>query len=187
GRVSALLLYELINRPDIVKRLLEEIDDAYSGGTPTMRELRNMVLLRNCVKEIFRRRPIAPAVPRYVVESFEFEGYTIPKGTFVFFAICVPHFDPRYFADPFTFDPDRYLPPRNEALQANVYTPFGLGQHVCLSIGLIETVTMAATMGVLRDVEMELHPKDYKMRVVVSPMPGPANLKFRITGKRKHT
>jgi CRP-like cAMP-binding protein/cytochrome P450 len=187
GRVTAFLLYELLNRPDIVKRLVEEIDGVYSGGMPTMRELRDMVLLRNCVKEIFRRRPIAPAVPRYVVETFEFQGYTIPKGTFVFFAICVPHFDPQYFADPFTFDPDRYLPPRNEALQANVYTPFGLGQHVCLSIGLIETVTMIATMGVLRNVELELHPRDYRMKVVASPMPGPANLKLRVTGKRQLT
>src|SRR6516162_755095 len=106
GRIAAFLLYELFHRPEILIRLVEEIDAAYANGTPTMREMRNMTTLRNCVKEILRHRPIAPAVPRYVVETFDFAGYTIPAGSFVFFAVCVPHFDPEYFADPYTFDPD---------------------------------------------------------------------------------
>ncbi len=186
GRVTGFLLHELLHRPDLISRLTNEIDAAYANGTPTMRELREMTTLQNCVKEIFRHRPIAPAVPRFVVETFEFDGYTIPAGSFVFFAISVPHFDPHYFADPMKFDPDRYLPPRSEAMRANAYSPFGLGTHACLSIGLVQTITMITTLAVLRTVKLELHPKDYKLRVVLTPMPGPANLKVRVVAKRQH-
>ncbi len=186
GRIGGFLLYELFHRPEVLDRLVAEIDAAYSAGTPTMRELRKMTLLRSCVKEILRYRPIAPAVPRYVVETFEFEGYTIPAGSFVFFAICVPHFDSRYFVDPFTFDPDRYLPPRSEAMRSSAYAAYGLGSHACLSIGLVETITMITMAGVLRTVELSLHPENCKLRVVVNPMPGPGNVQLLVKSKRKH-
>jgi cytochrome P450 len=84
GRVGAFLIYELLQKPEILARLRAEIDAAYSDGTPTMRELRSMTLLRNCVREIIRYRPIAPAVPRFARETFEFEGYSVPAGSFVF-------------------------------------------------------------------------------------------------------
>jgi cytochrome P450/CRP-like cAMP-binding protein len=185
GRVGAFLLYELLQRPELLARLRAEIDAAYSAGTPTMRELRNMTFLRNCVKEIIRYRPIAPAVPRFALQAFEFEGYSVPAGSFVFFAICVPHFDPNYFENPYQFDPDRYAAPRSEALRPYAYSPYGLGAHACLSMGLIETITMITTLGVLRTTELEVHPKDYKIRVIVNPMPGPSNVKFRVTERRK--
>ena len=35
------------------------------------------------------------------------------------------------FPDPFTFDIDRYLPPRNEHYSPG-YAPFGLGTHKCM-------------------------------------------------------
>lgn len=46
GRVSAFLFYELIRQPEILGRLVAEIDAGYCNGTPTMRELRNMTTLR---------------------------------------------------------------------------------------------------------------------------------------------
>jgi CRP-like cAMP-binding protein len=126
-------------------------------------------------------------VPRYALQTFEFAGYTIPAGSYIFFAICVPHFDPRYFSDPLVFDPDRYLPPRSEGLRANAYAPYGLGAHACLSVGLVETITMITMIGLLRTIELTLHPKNYKLRVVVNPMPGPGNVQFRVTTQRRHT
>jgi CRP-like cAMP-binding protein/cytochrome P450 len=186
GRIGGFLLYELFQRPEILARLVAEVDGAYANGTPTMRELRNMTTLRNCVKEILRHRPIAPAVPRYVLQTFQFAGHKIPAGSFVFFAVCVPHFDPQYFADPFTFDPDRYLPPRSEAMRSNAYAAYGLGTHACLSIGLVETITMITMIGLLRTTELSLQPKNYKMRIVVNPMPGPGNVRLRVERKRQH-
>jgi CRP-like cAMP-binding protein len=44
---------------------------------------------------------------------------------------------------------------------------------------------MITTLGVLRTVELEVHPKDYKVRVIVNPMPGPSNVKVRVTQKRE--
>ena len=73
----------------------------------------------------------------YMSKDFDFEGYTIPQGSYVFVAVVVPHFDTRYFTNPREFEPDRFAQPRSEGARPYVYAPFGLGLHVCPSAGLI--------------------------------------------------
>jgi cytochrome P450/CRP-like cAMP-binding protein len=187
GRISAFMLYELMKRPDLVQRITSEIDAAYAKGTPGLEDVWHMTTLRNCVKECFRRHPIAPAVPRYAVEDFEFAGCTVPKGSYVFFAISVPHFDERYFADPYKFDPDRYLPPRSEGSRGRAYSPWGLGRHACLSTGFVETVSMVTMVGLFRTLEVALDPADYKLKVRPTPLPAPVGeLCLRVLAQRRH-
>ena len=187
GRIAAFLLYELMRDSWLMARLVAEIDGAYDEGTPGLDRIWRMSLLRNCVRETFRRWPIAPTVPRYSVADFTFAGYDIPKDSYIFFGICVPHFDARYFPDPYRFDPDRFAPPRSEGARANAYAPYGLGRHVCLSPGFVETVTMTTVIGLLRTLEIALHPPGYVMRVRPKPIPVPSGkLALRVVAQRSH-
>jgi sterol 14-demethylase len=48
-------------------------------------------------------------------------------------SIALSHLDPKCFADPLRFDPDRFAAPREEDLkQPWGYVPFGGGRHRCL-------------------------------------------------------
>jgi cytochrome P450/CRP-like cAMP-binding protein len=173
GRICASLLYALLKHEPILNRVRHEIDRPYSRGMPALQDLQGMATLRNCFKETLRLYTIAPAVPRYAARTFDFHGYTIPEGSYVFVAVVVPHFDDRLFTNPDEFDPDRFAQPRSEGSRPYAYSPFGLGLHVCPSAGLVETVVMTTMCGLLRKLDFELDPPDYKLRSRVDPVPGP--------------
>jgi len=186
GRICATMLYALLKHPSILKIVQTEIDAAFAEGTPTLKTIRRMTMLHNCIKETHRRYPVAPAVPRFAARTFEFAGYTIPRGTYLFVAVVLPHFDERYFADPYKFDPARFAPPRSEAARPHVYAPYGIGTHVCLSVGLVETVVMTTMAALLHTLNLELHPPDYEMRTAIDPVPGPeSRFRLRVVGRRQ--
>ena len=60
-------------------------------------------------------------------------GYRIPVGSLVGASPSVSNRDPQAFADAETFDPTRYLEPREEDV-ANPWSwiPFGAGRHRCV-------------------------------------------------------
>ena len=64
---------------------------------------------------------------RYASADAEVGGVPVPKGASVVVAIAAANRDPRRFADPDTFDPDR---PDNRPLS------FGAGPHFCLGAAL---------------------------------------------------
>lgn len=173
GRVSAYLLYALLRNPELMERLRREVDAAWTAGPPTAALLRRMPLLGSTIKETYRLFPIAVAVPRTAATTFEFAGHRIQEGTTVFIAVVVPHFDPEVFADPHEFQPDRFLPPRNEHARPGAYSPYGLGRHACLAVGMVETAVAVTVAGLLRTLRFELSPPDYEIRSVLDPVPGP--------------
>jgi CRP-like cAMP-binding protein len=179
GGFCATILYALSKHEAILKSVRAEVDAAFANGIPTLRDLRRMTTLSNCLKEIHRRYPIAPVVPRYAAKAFEFDGYTIPEGSYVFVAIVVPHFDERYFVNPYTFDPDRFAPPRSEGARPYAFCPYGLGKHVCMSVGLVEVVVMATITGLLRTLDLKLDPPGYEIRFSSNPVPRPEDA-FRL-------
>jgi cytochrome P450 len=65
---------------------------------------------------------------REVIADIEFEGFSIPTGTTVRLCMWEAHHDEAAFADPFRFDPTRFVsgPPPQE-----VFAPFGLDHHQC--------------------------------------------------------
>ena len=179
GGICSTIVYALLTHPHILKAVREEADAAFADGIPSLRDLRRMTKLANCLKEIHRRYPVAPVVPRYAARTFEFGGYTIPKNSFVFVAIVVPHFDERYFVNPYAFDPDRFAPPRSEGARPYAFCPYGLGRHVCLSVGLVEVVVLATLCGLLRTLDFELDPPGYEIRFSTAPVPTPEKA-FRV-------
>jgi CRP-like cAMP-binding protein len=102
-------------------------------------------------------------------------------------AITAPLFDGRYFQDPEKFDPDRFAPPRSEGVQAHAFSPYGVGRHACLSIGMMEMMVMAMTCGLLRTLDLEIDPPDYEIETAPNPIPGPkASFRIRVRSQRAH-
>jgi cytochrome P450 len=63
---------------------------------------------------------------RTVKSDFTFERLLFPKGAMVRVCVWESHKDAAIFADPFTFDPQRFLDSTPER-----YAPFGLDRHQC--------------------------------------------------------
>jgi cytochrome P450 len=183
-RISAYMLYELLRHPNLLQQVRDEVDAAFDGGLD-MAALRRMRWMHGVYMETLRMYPIAGALPRYVAQSFEFGGHTIEAGQLVFIATGVCHFLPQFYPDPYTFDPLRYSEPRNEHHQPGAFAAFGLGQRTCLSAGLGDAIIMTLIATLLRNVELELSPRDYTMKSVVAPIPGPEKrFSVRVIGQR---
>jgi cytochrome P450 len=84
-------------------------------------------ILDAVVSESFRYETGVPLTWREVVEPFELDGVTCPKGSVLFINMMTANRDPTIWNDVETFNPRRFLEPDAPRLIA-----FGGGMHHCL-------------------------------------------------------
>ncbi|CAA7052118.1 unnamed protein product [Microthlaspi erraticum] len=134
---------EMVNNPDILERLREEID-AVVGKTRLIQEkdLPNLPFLQALVKEGLRLHPPAALLVRTCQESCEIKGLYIPEKTTLVVNAYHAMRDPDYWEHPDEFRPERFLDSlrseqeeemREKALK---YLPFGSGRRGCLGENL---------------------------------------------------
>ena len=135
--------------------------------------------------ECLRLYPIVPMSIRNVMNACVVEDYQLPVGTRVYIAQTASHYMEDVFPAPFTFDIDRYLPPRNEHLSAG-YAPHGLGTHKCLGSRWLDLQLAVNVLMVAHYFNIEVSPRNYKLKFSPLPSLKPSkNLKFRIAGQRR--
>jgi cytochrome P450 len=109
------------------------------------------------------------AIGRQAIKPFDAGGYHLPAKTNVVILQWTLHRDPRFWADPEVFDPERWSPSgaRYRVLPRFAYFPFGAGPRVCIGAGfaMMEAILLLAT--VAQRFEMKLAPKQ-KVRMLPS-------------------
>jgi cytochrome P450 len=91
-------------------------------------------LLKATLLEIERLFPAAPVLARTVAEAFDFHGYTLAKGTKVLHLQTLPHFLEEIYADPYRFDPARWV---DRDYPRKAQGTYGGSTHLCLGINLV--------------------------------------------------
>lgn len=121
----------MIRFEHVQRKAQEEIDRVVgTDRLPTVGDRENLPYVDAIVKEASRWWPVAPmGFPHTVTEDLEFNGLYIPKGASIIAAIWWFLHDPDVYADPESFDPDRFLPPRNEPDPTTEV--FGYGRRIC--------------------------------------------------------
>src|SRR5262249_34203693 len=143
------LFYCLARRPQAAALVHRELDAVLGGREPTADDLPRLSYTERVVKETLRLYPPAVAVfMRQALADVEVAGYTLPRGSLVQLFPYVCQRDPRWFPEPETFDPDRFLPERQQALPQFAYFPFGGGPRVCVgnTFAMMEMTLVAATL-----------------------------------------
>jgi cytochrome P450 len=89
------------------------------------------VLRMATIHEVQRTRPVIVATSRVVVadDGFELGEWRIPKGHRVVVSASMIHNDPRFFDDPLTFAPDRFVDRKPDTY---TWVPFGGGTRRCI-------------------------------------------------------
>jgi cytochrome P450 len=100
------------------------------------------------VKETLRVRPVIPAVMRQLKAPLTLGPYTLPPGTTVAPAVILMHSDPRFFAEPQAFRPERFL----DDAEGSTYTwiPFGGGRRRCIGAAFASFEMRVALRTILR-------------------------------------
>jgi cytochrome P450 len=138
----------LSQHPDVERRLHQEIDAVLDDRRAGADDVARLPYTRMVLAESMRCYPPAWGIGRRAIEDVEIGGYTIPRGTVVLFSQYLLHRDPRFFPEPERFDPDRWLPERQQARPRFAYFPFGGGNRVCIgeSFAWMEGILVLATL-----------------------------------------
>lgn len=152
------LMMVLPSHPDIWEKARQEQEALNIQERVTMEHLRQMPYLDQLLKEIERLYPPVPAGFRGVVEEFEFNGYRVPKGWTALYMINAAHLDPAVYRDPYTFDPDRFGPERNEGSVPFSLVGFGGGPRICVGYAFAQQEMKVLLSHLLRKYTWELVP-----------------------------
>ncbi|MCY3625726.1 MAG: cytochrome P450 [Candidatus Dadabacteria bacterium] len=180
-------LYAMASQPELYEKIQSEADALFSNGDPTGKDLTpaNLEITDRFVNECLRVYPIVPMSMRGVVNTFTIEGYEIPQGARINIAQTAPHYMEDSFPDPFSFDIDRYLPPRNEHKKPG-YAPYGLGPHTCLGNRWM-TLHMAVNLLIIAHYfTLRVYPENYKLGITAFPSMKPnKKLKFHVAEQKR--
>ena len=131
-----------------------------------------------------RMYPIVPMSMRHVMNSCVVEDCELPVGSKVIIAQTASHYMKDVFPDPFKFDIDLYLPPRNEHRSPG-YAPYGLGTHTCLGSRWMELQLAVNGLMVAHYFTLKVSPENFKLRFNPLPSMKPSKkLKFLIAEQR---
>ncbi|KAI1286250.1 Cytochrome P450 9e2 [Halotydeus destructor] len=144
------MFYQLALNPDIQERLYEEVK---SLTEVTYESINKLPYLEAVINETLRMHPPALDMNRKALVDYKLPGtdIVVPKGCRVEMPLIAVHYNEQYFANPFKFDPERFLPHNRDQLNLDAFMPFGSGPRNCVGsrFALLEAKLMA-TRTVLR-------------------------------------
>jgi cytochrome P450 len=124
--------YLLSQHPAIEQLFHAELDSVLGRRAPLVSDVEQLVFTRRVLTESMRLYPPSWITDREPLQDYEMRGCHIPPGSSIMLSQWVTHHDHRFFADPFRFDPDRWLPERKRCVPEFAYFPFGGGPRLCI-------------------------------------------------------
>ncbi len=125
-------LYLLAKHPAVQDRLAAEVDEVLGGKMPAPDDAPRLSFTADVMHETLRLLPPAWTVFREPIHDIELGGYKIARGNRILMSQWVVHRDPRWFAEPEAFKPERWADDLARKLPQGTYFPFGLGPRVCI-------------------------------------------------------
>ena len=122
--------YLLQRHPDVEARLHAHLDDVLGDRDPTLDDLPRLTFVYAIFAETMRLYPPAWITARRALVDTTVNAYPIARGDLVVVSQYVTQRNPRYWAEPDRFDPDRWRagPPAEKF----AYFPFGGGNRLCI-------------------------------------------------------
>ncbi len=176
--------YLLATHPEIENKLLGHVKNVLGDEKPSFERIRELDYTLQVVEESMRLFPPAWITDREPLEDDEFEGIKIKKGQDIIAFIYGVHHNPKYWANPEEFNPDRFSIENKKKHVPYSYMPFGGGPRLCIgnNFALMEMQFVLAEM--IRKYKVEVIPEqkiELNPLITLRPRYG---LKVRIS-KRK--
>ncbi len=187
GDALGFALHAMASRPALYERIRSEADALFANGDPDAGDFEDTAIdvTRRFIMECMRMYPVVPGSIRNVMNSCTIEGYGLPLGARLVIVQSAPHYMDDVFPDPFSFDIDRYLPPREEHRNPG-YAPYGLGTHTCLGFRWVELQLAVNLLLIAHHFTLEVSPANYKLRISPFPSMSPSKkLKFHIAEQKR--
>lgn len=124
--------YLLDRHPLVEEKLLAEIAEKLPGDEYSFQDVMSLGYAQQVLKETLRLYPPVWLFSRRAVSADRLGEYDVPAGTHIFLSPYLLHRNPRFWADPERFDPERFAPgPENEERERTAFIPFSSGSRRC--------------------------------------------------------
>ena len=154
-------IFELVQQPPLLAKIRAEIDSIIGDRAPSVEDLNKLELCRLTISESLRMYPEPPLLIRRAIEEDVIpavgegrEEVPLLRGSDIFIAVYNLHRSDKYWDQPDTFDPERFLRPftnpdvpewkgfnpdlwkgqwyPNEVAADFAFLPFGAGPRKCV-------------------------------------------------------
>jgi cytochrome P450 len=122
----------LMQQPELLARLRDEVDRVLGGRTPAFEDLPKLTFTRRVVQETMRLRPSVWQLTRTLAADDTIDGVHLPKDTQVMILIHGIHHHPDFWPNATRFDPDRFTTEAVAQRHKYAWLPFGAGQRICI-------------------------------------------------------
>lgn len=158
--LSWFMLY-MIRFPEIQRECQKEIDEVLEtqGDLSNLNTTKCFPYTTATLLETQRISSIAPtSLPHIVRENTTLGGFDVEKGSMVFANIRFLHLDERYWKNPETFDPERWLDPSDPAkvIEHTNFVPFSIGKRRCLGMNLAKAEYSVFAISLLRNLSLKM-------------------------------
>ncbi|XP_046830997.1 uncharacterized protein LOC124429586 [Vespa crabro] len=126
-------LMELANNMECQERARKDVNKAIDMYGWTYEAFNEMKYLDQAIAEGLRLHPPVSTIDRYTRQNYQIPGtdIIIEKGTPIYISLYGLQNDPKYFAEPEVYNPDRFA---ENNIISDAYIPFGIGPRMCVGM-----------------------------------------------------
>ncbi|XP_018025501.1 cytochrome P450 9e2 isoform X2 [Hyalella azteca] len=179
----------LARNPQCQARLRAEVAariEGNEGGKLTYQDVMECKYLDAVLSETLRMYPPAHLLERKCTKDYSVpdSDVKITQGMFVTVPVYSLHRDERYFPDPDTFLPDRFMPATKNDIPSGVYLPFGAGPRMCIAERFARMEARLALADLIMNFDLSVEPGSEELKVaksfgILRPDPASLNLILR--------
>ncbi|KAF8372592.1 hypothetical protein PRIPAC_79021 [Pristionchus pacificus] len=124
---------ELVNHPEVQRKLQKEIDDVIGERRIRNDDQKRLPYMCAFLQEVYRFGNVLPInFIRQTTQHTEIEGYRIAAGTNILPQFSMVHADANEFERPDYFCPERHIDDEGRFVKDSRITPFSVGKRACL-------------------------------------------------------
>ena len=173
-------MYETSKNPEAAARIRAEGEAVHGDREPTAADYSGLAYTRAVIQETMRLYPPIWGLMRTASKPDEIDGKEIKVGDRVMMFAYGVHHDAKYWEDPETFKPERFMGDAVKKRVPYTYIPFGGGKRSCIGGAMSQVENTLALSILLRRFRPEyvgIEPPGINATVTLTPKGG---LKFRV-------
>jgi cytochrome P450 len=145
GHVITMLAYNLLQNPQYLKEVQNEIDSKYPSKSQdiTLEKLKELTSLELALKETLRFNPPSTGlIPRDIIKDHKLGDIKLKKGAMLTAGFLMNNYNTKYYEEPHLFQPERWLEPKTKENESNnIFMPFFSGPRNCIGQHLSQMET----------------------------------------------
>ncbi len=173
-------LYEISRNPQMAERIRREGEEVYGDREPAAADYSALAYTRAVIQETMRIYPPVWGLIRVATEADTIGGKEIKPGDRVVLFSYGAHHNPKFWEDPETFKPERWMGGAAKKQVKYSYIPFGAGKRSCIGGAMSQVENTLALSLLLRRFRPEYvgpNPAGINATVTLTPKGG---LPFKI-------